>query len=186
MTTKRTDTGEDLILLQAFLTGSKKSFTLIYNKYVGELLVYGMSLGFEKKTVEDAVHDTFVKFYTDKKHLKGVNHLKYYLFKMLKNRLLNIYQSRIKETSLELSAGLSFAMEVSVLDEIITKEESRLLELRIEGLLNMLTDRQKEAIYLRFIQEMDYDEIADLLKMTSPAVRKLISRAIKRMRDEDF
>ena len=53
-------------------------------------------------------------------------------------------------------------------------------------MLEILTDKQKEAVYLRFIQELEYEEVANLLDMTAPAVRKLISRAIKRMRDEKF
>lgn len=181
-----TDTKSDLILLQAFLKGNKDAFSLIYEKYTGELLTYGLSLGFEKKTIEDAVHDTFVKLYTDRKHLKNVVSLKYYLFKMLKNRLLNIYQSKKKETCLNTFEELPFFMEVSVLDKQISREENQLLALRIENLLSVLTNRQKEAVYLRFAQEMEYEQIADLLKMTAPAVRKLISRAIKRMRNEDF
>ena len=129
---------EDPILLFSFLKGDNNAFSSIYNKYVDELFAYGMGLGFERETLKDAIQDTFFKFYTNKKQLEGVTHLKYYLFRMLKN------------------------------------------------LLKILTDRQKEAVYLRFIQELEYEEVANLLDMTAPAVRKLISRAIKRMRDENF
>jgi len=175
---------EDRSLLLSFLQGDSSAFVSIYNKYVDELFAYGVGLGFKRETLKDAIQDTFFKFYVNKKQLKEVNQLKYFLFRMLKNRLLDIYKSTIKE-DLQGNLELPFSIETSVLDEIIAYEDKISLELQINHLLNMLTDRQREAVYLRFIQEMEYEEIANLLEMTPPAVRKLISRAIKRMREEN-
>ena len=166
---------EDPILLFSFLKGDNNAFSSIYNKYVDELFAYGIGLGFERETLKDAIQDTFFKFYTNKKQLEGVTHLKYYLFRMLKNRLFDIYKSSNKENIVDVT-NLPFLIEPSVLDELVA----------IKNLLEILTDRQKEAVYLRFIQELEYEEVANLLDMTAPAVRKLISRAIKRMRDEKF
>jgi RNA polymerase sigma factor (sigma-70 family) len=104
---------------------------------------------------------------------------------MLKNRLLDIYKTTAEIDSLE-NYELSFSVKATVLDELISEEENSALQKRIENLLNCLTDRQREAVYLRFIQEMEYDEIAALLKMTPHATRKLISRAIQRMREENL
>ena len=143
-----------------------------------------MGLGFERETLKDAIQDTFVKFYTNKKQLERITHLKYYLFRMLKNRLFDIYKSSNKENIVDVT-GLPFLIEPSVLDELVAQEDKVAIETEIKNLLEILTDRQKEAVYLRFIQELEYEEVANLLDMTAPAVRKLISRAIKRMRDEN-
>ena len=176
---------EDPILLFSFLKGDNNAFSSIYNKYVDELFAYGIGLGFERETLKDAIQDTFFKFYTNKKQLEGVTHLKYYLFRMLKNRLFDIYKSSNKENIVDVT-NLPFLIEPSVLDELIANEDKATIETEIKNLLKILTDRQKEAVYLRFIQELEYEEVANLLDMTAPAVRKLISRAIKRMRDEKF
>lgn len=176
---------EDPILLFSFLKGDNNAFSSIYNKYVDELFAYGIGLGFERETLKDAIQDTFFKFYTNKKLLEGVTHLKYYLFRMLKNRLFDIYKSSNKENIVDVT-NLPFLIEPSVLDELVANEDKAAIETEIKNLLEILTDRQKEAVYLRFIQELEYEEVANLLDMTAPAVRKLISRAIKRMRDEKF
>lgn len=176
---------EDKVLLGSFLKGNNTAFSSIYNKYVDELFAYGLGLGFEREILKDAIQDVFVKFYIHKKQLKEITHLKYYLFRMVKNRLLDIRKSYVKENSLE-GPELPFLIEPSVLDDLIADEEKHNLERRVHELLHVLTDRQREAIYLRFIQEMEYEEVANLLNMTAPATRKLISRAIKRMRDEIF
>ena len=175
---------EDITLLHSFLTGNNVAFSSIYSMYVDELFSYGLGLGFDEEVVKDAIQDIFVKFYINKKQLRDVVNLKYYLFRMIKNRLLDIYKSVAKENPLETSE-LPFLIEPSILDCMIAEEEKEDVEQRVGELLNVLTDRQKEAVYLRFIQEMEYEEVANLLDMTAPAVRKLISRAIKRMRDEN-
>ncbi len=51
-------------------------------------------------------------------------------------------------------------------------------------MLCSLTGRQREAIYLRYMQELEYDEIAVLLNLTTKGTRKLIYRAIERMREQ--
>lgn len=178
------DNKEDIRILHSFLDGNENAFTFIYNKYVDELFSYGLGLGFERETLKDAIQDTFVKFFTHKRALKTVENLKYYLFRMLKNRLLDIYKLN-KEDLLE-DSELPFYMETTVLEDIIAEEEKKSLKHRVDYLLSLLTNRQKEAVYLRFSQEFEYEKIADLLDMTPSAVRKLISRAVKRMRKDDF
>ena len=77
-------------------------------------------------------------------------------------------------------------MKVNVLDTLIEEEERVYIEQMLEKCFRCLTGRQKEAIWLRFIQEVDYEEIGIQLDMTPHAVRKLISRAILRIRRQQF
>jgi RNA polymerase sigma factor (sigma-70 family) len=177
---------EDATLLRSFLAGNDHAFSSIYNKYADELFGYGIGLGFERETLKDAIQDTFYAFYAGKNRLTGIHNLKYYLFRMLKNRLLDIYKSAIHTNRVELSEEMAFSVKTTILDNLIAGEEKIALQTRIDNLLNTLTDRQREAVYLRFMQEMEYEEIGRLLEMTPQSVRKLIFRAIKRLREENL
>ena len=73
---------------------------------------------------------------------------------------------------------------VSGLDYIEEEEERKEIAEQIENMLCSLTGRQREAIYLRYMQELEYDEIAVLLNLTTKGTRKLIYRAIERMREQ--
>ena len=174
---------EDTLLLRAFLAGNDHAYTSIYNKYADALYGYGMGLGFEQETLKDAIQDVFYVLYTQKKQLSGVKNLKYYLFKMLKNRLLDIYKSAVNTKEIN-SSEMNFTLKTTILDDLIEEEDFIILQNKINKLLETLTSRQKEAVYLRFIQELEYEEIGTLLDMTPQAARKLIFRAIKRMREE--
>jgi RNA polymerase sigma factor (sigma-70 family) len=176
---------EEKKLLHLFLSGDEKAYTKIYNHYVDMLFAYGVGLGFEREMIKDAIQDVFYKLYFNRKSLRQIDNLKYYLFRMLKNRLLDITKTMMGTNDID-NYEQSFSIKVTILDELILHEDKLILQNKIEKLLACLTNRQREAIYLRFMQEMEYEEIADLLKMTPSATRKLIFRAMERMREQDL
>ncbi|MDD4639480.1 MAG: sigma-70 family RNA polymerase sigma factor [Bacteroidales bacterium] len=64
------------------------------------------------------------------------------------------------------------------------KEEQSFLKRKVEKILSLLTDRQREAVYLRYMQDLDYEEIATMMDMQSESVRKLVFRALESVRKE--
>ncbi|MPN12340.1 hypothetical protein SDC9_159656 [bioreactor metagenome] len=80
---------------------------------------------------------------------------------------------------------MEFSITTTILDEIINEEDRAIIKQQVDALLLNLTTRQKEAIYLRFIQELGYEEIAEIMDITQHAARKLISRSLKRLRDSE-
>lgn len=162
----------------------ESTFSSIYELYADQLLSYGIGLGFDRETLKDAIQDVFCKLYMNRNSIKNIVNLKYYLFRSLKNRLLDIQKSRnVSQNSL--TRQNDFPIQLSVLDELIREEDRLLIQDKIERMLSLLTGRQREAVYLRFTQEMEYDEIGKLLDMTPKAARKLIFRAMERMRDQN-
>ena len=151
----------------------------IYNQYIDDLLSYGIGLGFHRELI-----NIFYKLYFKRNELKGVNNTKYYLFQMLKNRLFDLSKNTIITDEIDTYKNL-FTIKVTTLDQMIVKEDQIEIHNKVEKLLDMLTGRQREAIYLRFIQEMSYDEIASLLDMTPQATRNLVFRAIERIRQKE-
>ncbi|MGV8135379.1 MAG: RNA polymerase sigma factor [Mangrovibacterium sp.] len=175
---------DEASLLTRFLKGENAAFALIYRKYANPLLSYGTGLGFDRETLKDAIHDVFCKLYANKSFLKNIKSLKSYLFKSLRNRLINIQKSQTERIDIDANEP-SFSVKVTVLDELIRDEDRVQIQNGVEKYLNCLTSRQREAVYLRFIQDLDYEEIAVLLDMSPHGVRKLTSRAIIRIREHN-
>lgn len=178
-----TDDNNDMFV--EFKKGKDDAFSFFYEFFINDLYAYGISLGGEKEEVKDAIQDLFLKIYFDEKDFSSIDHLKYFLLKSLKNKLYNIYNSKASSTTTSISEDtLNFSITTTVLDKIIDEEDRSIIQSKIDALLSKLTSRQKEAIYLRFIQELEYSEIAEILDMTPHAARKLISRSIKRLRED--
>jgi len=168
-------------LLKQFVKEDKTVYSQIYKKYVNLLYNYGISLNFSHDMCMDAIHDVFYKLYTGKKDLEDIDNIKYYLLRSLKNRLLDIYRHN-KGMQYEDVSELPFSIGVTVVDFIIDREEQEQLKKKVETLLASLTDRQREAIYLRYMQDLEYDEIGQLLNITPESVRKLVYRGFEEIR----
>ena len=171
----------DEVVFQRFVEGDDAAFTFIYNKYVDLLLQYGRSLGFEKEVLKDAIQDVFVKLYLNRKNLSEVRNLKFYLFRSLKNNLLDMLKASVDTCNID-DYQCKFSIKWNVLNDLIAEEDKKEIEGKLNRMLNSLTGRQREIVYLRFIHELDYDEIAALMNMTIQSSRKAVSRAIVKMR----
>ena len=67
-------------------------------------------------------------------------------------------------------------------DEWVAFETSTQQSEKLGLALKALTDRQREVIYLKFNQNMSYEEIGDILGINYQSIRNLAHRAITELR----
>lgn len=169
-----------------FGEGDEKAFSFFYKYFINDLYAYGRSLGVDERYVMDAVQDVFLKVFFDKPPLTSVEHFKYFLFKSLKNRLYDLFKSKSFSKTDDINDDvLNFSIKTTVLDEIIEEEDRIIIQQKIERLLSVLSPLQKEALYLRYIQELEYAEISEIMDKTEVSIRKLVSQAIHTIRKEN-
>lgn len=162
-----------------------KEYTALYKENIHDLFSYGQSLTSNREILKDAIQDIFYKILVNPNSLKDVDNIKYFLFKALKNKLIDIFKAEINQESI--CKQLDFkVIDVTILDVLIEEEERIEISKRVKYMLEKLTPRQREAIYLRYMHNMEYDEIANLLNMNNPkSARNLVSRAIIQLRKEN-
>ena len=90
-----------------------------------------------------------------------------------------------KDTSSIEEEERSFKLSVSVEESFISDEEDLLLKKRVNRILDLLTDHQREIVYLHFIEEMPYEEIAVMLDMKIQTVRGQVFKAMEKLRKLD-
>lgn len=164
---------------------NNRDISSIYNSYINDLYSYALHLGFDESIIMDAIHDVFLNL-CRKKSIHEINDVKFYLFRSLKNTLLNFKRSN--KRFVDLSGGnieeLPFHINVTIEESFISKEEHEITRRNIDEMLNVLTPRQKEIIYLRYTHEYDYQQISQLMNITVSACRKLVHRAITTIREK--
>lgn len=174
----------DQELTQDFLVNSDVTYDNIYRANVKQLYSYGLRLGLEPEELKDYIQDIFYKILCNSDFLNNVNNVRAYLFRALKNRWQNALRNGKPTSELD-DATHDFSGEVNALETIINEEERASMTSRLNLLLASLTNRQREAVFLRYIYELPYEEIAQTLNMSVPSARNLISRAIDHMRNVD-
>ena len=173
---------DDTDLWQSFKEGDKDSFKNIYFKYFHNLYEYGMRISGDKEIVKDTIHDLFVKLWNNKSNLGDVTALRAYLIVALRSTLYNNLQKISRKPVEQLSENTPFEMVFSVESDYIKKESALADNQKLKEALELLTPRQKEVIYLRYFEEMEYAEIAAIMNITVKGVYKLTARALETLR----
>jgi len=174
-------------LWHSFLKGDDKSFAVIYQQHIDRLLSYGHKLSQDKELVSDCIQDIFLELYYKRRKLsRNIKNPKVYLFIALRNNIVKKLEQSRKYKSLEIKECLfedMFSSEYSYQDKLIEMEISSEIKNRLNMAVNGLPPRQKEIIYLKFEEELDYIEISKVLKISVESARKLLHRAILSLRE---
>lgn len=169
---------------ESFKLGNKEAFASIYNQHLNTLYRYGTKLCADDELVKDAIQEVFLDLYLKReKNKTNPANLKYYLILSLKRNLIKKLK-RIRKLG-EINPGYEITFEPGYNMEqiMIENEEETEKSRRIEFMLNQLPVKQKEALYLRFNELMDYSEIAKVMNISVESVRKQVYRAIKTVRE---
>jgi len=172
----------DYPLWQSFKEGDRTSFQTIYFSNFKNLSEYGMRIIDDKELVKDCIHDLFVKLWNNKSNLGNITAIRSYLMVSLRATLFNKIQQNKRMSISEFNGGQPFEMVFSVESDFITKETSSIQTQTLLDALNELTPRQKEVIYLRYFEEMDYEEIATIMEITVKGTYKLAARGLETLR----
>ncbi|MGK9125657.1 sigma-70 family RNA polymerase sigma factor [Olivibacter sp. SA151] len=168
---------------KAFIKGNDRAFENIYKLYADRLFAFGMKYHADRDVIKDCLHDLFVNLFHYRSKLNpDVNPLSY-LFTSLRNNVLARLRKDNRSQALVERIDYSFDLEWSPETVWIKKEEDRQLVVKLQQLIKRLPARQREVIYLKFNEELSYEEIASMLDISIASCRTLIYRAIKQLRE---
>lgn len=182
-----TKNADDSLLWQALKRSEKAAYEILLKKYYPIVLNYGVRFYKDKEFVKDCVQDLFIEIWNRREYLADVVSVKSYLLQSIRKNIIR-ESSRLKwfREADKISDDHDFDVEFDIETYLISREvENELLQkLRFE--LDKLTKRQREAIFLRFNQELSYEEIAIIMDINYRSVVNLIHEAIKAIRKNWF
>ena len=160
-----------------FLEGDMKAFHNIYNIHYQMLYNFGLKF-LRPAKVKDCIHDTFLNILRYKDKIKNVKNVKAYLFKSFRNQAIKL----LKDDKLEFNL-----IEGSIPQEEDKRDKEKIVS-QLKKLILQLSPREREIIYLKYFQEFNNKEIAELLEIKYQTVRNILADAIKKMRvlGEDY
>ena len=164
-----------------FIEGDKKAFEQIYRALLPSLYEYGMRRVKDEDYVRDAIQEVFIKFWENRNKLKVISNPKHYLLVALKNSLLNTQLRDGRLTSF--GENDDFQLTYDVESSYIAAEERRGNALKLIQALEQLTGKQKEVIFLRYFEELSYEEISVLTNISVKSLYKLNNRAMATLKD---
>ncbi len=172
---------EDIILWRTFLKGDRASFEALFNRCYKSLFQYGHKLIHDRQMVDDCIQDLFFELWTGKEGLAEVDSVKGYLFRALRYKLYRAIRKDSRYDTLDEAAHEYW--ETSRESLMIAEERDDALRKRLYHFLDQLSPRQREAIELRFNNQMSYEEISHVMSISYQAAVNLIYKSIKYLRE---
>lgn len=140
---------------------------------------------------EDLAQEVFLRVYRTRKKYRPKAKFSTWLFTIANNLALNVIRGRQRKPTTPLAASESGPLgprpqEQLAIDPGHTPAHGlrqRELAALIRAALEELNERQRMAVVLNKFEEMGYAEIAEVMGLTSKAVKSLLSRARSKLRE---
>ena len=164
-----------------FKEGDKDALGKIFQTYYKELYFYGLKIISVPELVKDVIQEIFVRLWENRDSLGHVTKVKSYLLVALRNELIHASK---KNRLWEVNDIKVEPFTITIEDFLINEEDSMLLNKRLVSSLNMLSERQREVIVLRFYHNLTFEELGEILEMNIQSVRNLLFRALEKVRND--
>lgn len=172
---------DECLLLQQLASGKEEVFTLLFNKYQAKLYYY--LLPFTEGTAldpDEIIQDIFVNIWLKKETFAGIRHFEYYLYRMARNRLVDIFRKERSRQKHESLVGLrAESPDYQTEQEILIKEYHELAQRAID----LLPERRRKIFALSTQQDLSLDEIALHLGLSKEVVKKQLYLASRFIRE---
>lgn len=163
---------------------NQNAYMVLMQRYEGKLLSYIKRIsGFAKEDAEDVLQDTFVSVYLNLRNFKPELKFSSWIYRITHNKTISYYRKYKKRFVVALEDQNAFVELLSG----ITDEEERLtkevLSEKVQKEIQNLDVKYKSVLVLRYIENKEYVEISDILKIPVSNVGVLINRAKKILKD---
>jgi RNA polymerase sigma-70 factor (ECF subfamily) len=133
-----------------------------------ELLVHARRLAGDQHA-EDVMQDALLRALRAYPRLRHAEHLRAWLYRVTTTAAIDAHRARRRELPTD---------EVPAAPVHDTYDEGT-----FESLISPLPDGARAALRLRFVEDLDYDGIADRLGISTVAARQRVSTAVRSLRE---
>ncbi|MFY9682242.1 MAG: sigma-70 family RNA polymerase sigma factor [Candidatus Sulfotelmatobacter sp.] len=171
--------------------GDQSAFDYLVQKYRRPLVSFMYRMARNSAAAEDLAQEVFLRVYRSRQTYEASAKFTTWLYRIATNLAVNHARDTRHERP-EVTVSLDEPDEetgttLDVADGTITAEEALLRRermLAIRGKVEALPERQKLAVIMHKYQQMDYKQIADVLKLSESATKSLLFRAYETLREQ--
>lgn len=166
---------EDLI--REALAGNSQSYGQLVERFQARLYNAMLQVVGSHDEAEDVVQDSFVQAYVKLETFRGNSKFFTWLYRIAFNNALSRQRRKRNDLSIEQSREITGSDPQDRLespDEPLLREERVLI---VHQALAMLTEEHRTILVFREMEELSYEDIAEILAINIGTVRSRLSRA---------
>lgn len=169
---------EENMLLGALGRSEERAFVRLYEEYSKVSYAFAVALLKDETLAKDVVQDTFVKIWTRRAIVSRASSFKSYLFKMLRNAVLD----QLENTEV-FNRYLEWAMNSNQISPAYDAMNFRELWGLIMEAVNLMPSQRKRVFEMSRIEAMSNQQIADALGINLRTVENHLSNALRDIRE---
>ena len=166
-----------------YLTGDAAAFETLMKRHYQTLYNYGSRFTKDHELIKDHIQELFLSLWKNRTGIQSTISVKHYLLKSLRRKLFRtINKSKFISSMDETYFDAGFNMVLPVEADLVLQEKLTELSFKVRSVLEKLSRRQQEIIYLRFYMDADINHIADIMGLEHQSVYNLLHEALKRFK----
>lgn len=168
---------DDAAIVARVLAGDTAAYATLVGRYRAQFARYAMRMLGTREDAEEALQDAFVRAYRSLARCDDPERFGSWLFRILANRCrtTGARRGRREKTFIRDDAALLDAAHEHPAERSAWREE-------IDRALAQLDADQREAFLLKHVEDLGYEEMAELTGVGVSALKMRVKRACERMR----
>jgi RNA polymerase sigma-70 factor (ECF subfamily) len=171
-------------LIAGLRNGDPDSYASVFRAYHASLCGFVYGYLHNRADADEIVQDLFLALWQKRERLEITTSLRSYLFRAVRNRVLNLSaQARLEERWLREADNEKF----DIADPAVAPDEALLaqeLETRARRAMDSLPPGCHRVLQLRWVDQLRPQEIADVLGISLKGVENQLARARNVMRQQ--
>lgn len=160
--------------LVADAKANPEKFALLYDKYLTPVYRYFLIRTGHKETAEDLSSQTFLKAVEAFPKYEMRAPFGAWLFTIAHNLLMTCYRKLPP-------LPLDYAEQMAASGNIAEDLDNKLMREKLAGLIAGLPERDKQIVLLRTASDLSFEQISEVLNISSGAARTAYHRAVQKL-----
>jgi len=171
--------------------GDDSSFEYLVQKYRRPMISFMYRMAHNSAVAEDLAQEVFLRVYRSRSNYEPSAKFSTWLYRIATNLGVNHARdtrherpeniTNLDEPDAETGQTLDLADKApNIEEEILRRERLTAIRKKVEA----LPERQKMAVLMHKYQQMDYKQIAEVLKLSESATKSLLFRAYETLRTQ--
>jgi RNA polymerase sigma factor (sigma-70 family) len=174
---------EDIELWAAFREGDNTALGILAERYYKAMRRYGLKFMVHESVIDDCIQDVFLGLWQKRAKIADTDSVKFYLFKSLRHNIiqyLRYHQKFTQENALDWDTSLPENYNAETL--LIEEETLSGLVSQLNEQLSNLPKREREALFLRYYEELSVVQIAEIMGVNKQSVSNFLQKALTKIR----
>jgi RNA polymerase sigma-70 factor, ECF subfamily len=180
----------DIRLMLRVRSDDAEAFAELVELYHQRLVTIMQHLVGKLEEAEDLAQEVFLRVYRGRKKYHPRAKFSTWLFTIANNLALNVLRARQRKPAIPLNVRDSGPLGPRPAEQLVLDRErsphdrmqQQELAAIVKQALETLNERQRVAVVLNKFEDMNYAEIAEVMGLTTKAVKSLLSRARDNLR----